>query len=166
MGRETSINLDDDLEEEEDDLIRTLVEDTLTDPRPGKILTYWRIMYRSTLGRACTDISGASTYSKINSILNILGNAANMMTVMEYAIDMRVNEIPPWPGAEIRDPSLGFLCGADRLRGLLEKIDKSEEWAKKRAVYNYVYYGRDRSRMRRNMGSVEFNFLVRFLPDD
>lgn len=165
MRKESSINIDDE-NGDESDLLLELVENVLAEPKTGVLLTFWRKVYHSSLGIPCTEIAGPSAYSKLNKIMDLAGSVANVLVVMEFLLDLRVKEIPVWKGAEIRNPSLGFLCGADRLRELLEKVDKDEVWAKKRAVYNYVHYGRDLGRMRRNMTAREFHFLEKFLPKE
>ena len=154
---------DESLDTEEYDILKEAAKDTLSDPRPSRILSYWKILFEHSLGRVCTEKPSKASYGKLNTIKDYVRTDADIMILMEYVIYRRINNEPLWEGADIRDPTLGLLVGPSRISMFMQEISKDDKWMKRRALYNYIQCGNNLAKMRRIFPKVEFEQLEKYI---
>jgi len=152
------------VDEDETEFLKEVAADTLFDPMPSRLLSYWKYLFEHSIGRVCTETTSAKTYGQLRKVIDALRTPADVMIIMEYVVDMRVRNEPLWDGAEVRDPSLGLLCGSQRLSSFMEAISKDDNWMKRRALYNYLQCGKKMERLRRIFPAAEFKQLEKYIP--
>lgn len=161
------MSVDDDDDDCEDDYDVDELESTtlraLRDVTPINVLHFWRALYNSSLDSACLEGSSATNLSKLKSAIYTLKCKSDILVIMEYVIHLRVAEEPFWPGAEVRNPTLGLFASSERLALFLGSIMSSETWASRRAKYALIHMGSMRG-LKTVLTKKEFVELSKFLP--
>jgi hypothetical protein len=153
---------DDDFDDDFDELESATIK-ALKDTTPINVLHFWRILYDNSLDSACLEGPTKINLSKLSNAIRSLKCKSDIMVIMEYATYLRTVEKPYWPGAEIRNPTVGLFASAERLTGFLRDIMDSDTWASRRAKYALIHAGSIQN-MKTMLTAKEFVALSKFLP--
>lgn len=111
--------------------------------KPSNILDFWRRQFEERLGRPCTAVRGAAAYSKIKTATSRVKSYSDLMVMMLYALDRRVDGEPLWGGAEIRDPTLGLFASEAASQTLMEGMMGSSKYRALRFGYAVQSLGQE-----------------------
>lgn len=156
------IDVSDDPEDEDNDELKKLTLEVLKNGKPGVILNFWKKAFESALGRTCTIRQSGVTYGKIASALKLLNTSADLIVLLEFALEKRAKDESLIPGWSVADPTIGFFSSGDRVQAVLSQLMDSEYWAKRRAQYN-LYAAGSIERMRKKFSVSEFEVLKKYL---